>query len=92
MVARGRTLPAGRLLRVHPSGPRRVRRRRQCRPARWDSTLGEYILDWDDVRSSSDPRSVALDFARAVFRHACSVCEWDGALAASADGTPPPVA
>ena len=61
-------------------------------PARWDSTLGEYILDWDDVRSSPDPRSVALDFAREVFRHACSVCEWDSALAASAEGTPPPVA
>ena len=61
-------------------------------PGRWNAALGEYILDWDDVRSSRDPRSVALDFAHAVFRHACSVCEWDGALAASADGTPPPVA
>jgi hypothetical protein len=61
-------------------------------PGRWDSTLGEYILDWDDVRSSSDPASVALDFAHAVFRLACAVCEWDSALAASADGIPPPVA
>jgi hypothetical protein len=61
-------------------------------PGRWDSTLGEYVLDWDVVRSSSDPRSVALDFARTVFRHACAVCQWDSALAASADGTPPPVA
>jgi hypothetical protein len=60
-------------------------------PGRWESTLGEYVLDWDDVRLSSDPGSVALDFAHAVFRHACSVCEWDGALAASADGTPPPI-
>jgi len=61
-------------------------------PGRWDGALGEYVLDWDDVRSSSDPYAVAVDFARRVFRHACSVCEWDGALAASADGTPPPVA
>jgi Family of unknown function (DUF5996) len=61
-------------------------------PGRWNAALGEYVLDWDDVRSSPDPRSVALRFAHAVFRHACSVCEWDGALAASADGTPPPVA
>jgi hypothetical protein len=59
---------------------------------RWDSALGEYVLDWDDVRTSPDPRSVALDFAHAVFRHACSVCQWDGALAASAEGNPPPVA
>jgi hypothetical protein len=58
---------------------------------RWDSALGEYILDWDDVRSSTDPRGMALEFARSVFRHACAVCEWDQQLAASADGTPPPV-
>jgi hypothetical protein len=59
---------------------------------RWDTALGEYILDWDDVRSSPDPGSVILRFAHAVFSHACSVCGWDGALAASAAGTPPPVA
>ena len=61
-------------------------------PARWDATLGEYVLDWDDVRSSPDPRAVALDFARSAFRHACTVCAWDSALAASAEGTPPPLA
>jgi Family of unknown function (DUF5996) len=58
---------------------------------RWDTTLGEYILDWDDVRSSADPRGLALEFARSAFRHACLVCEWDQRLAASAEGTPPPV-
>jgi len=60
--------------------------------ARWDSTLGEYVLDWDDVRAAPDPRSYALEFARSAFRHACMVCGWDEALAASAEGTPPPVA
>ena len=60
--------------------------------ARWESALGEFILDWDDVRTSPDPRAVALDFARSVFRQACVVCEWDPALAASAEGSPPPVA
>jgi hypothetical protein len=59
--------------------------------ARWDASLGEYILDWDDVRAAPDPHAFALGFARSVFRHACSVCEWDTALAASADGIPPPV-
>jgi hypothetical protein len=61
-------------------------------PARWDADLGEYILDWDDVRSSPDPRAVALEFARSVFSYACSICGWDGALAASAEGRPPPLA
>jgi len=59
--------------------------------ARWEAELGEYVLDWEDVRSSADPHGLALSFARSVFRHACAVCDWDPALAASAEGTPPPV-
>jgi hypothetical protein len=59
--------------------------------ARWDGELGEYLLDWDDVRSSSDPHQTALSFARSVFHHACTVCDWDPALLASAEGSPPPV-
>jgi hypothetical protein len=59
--------------------------------ARWDAALGEYVLDWDDVRSSPDPHTVALDFARSAFQHACMVCDWDPVLAASAQGTPPPI-
>jgi uncharacterized protein DUF5996 len=59
--------------------------------AHWDEALGEYILEWEDVRNSADPRALGLEFARSVFRHACAVCEWDPALSASAEGTPPPV-
>ena len=59
--------------------------------ARWDAALGEYILDWEDVRSSAEPATFALDFARSVFRHSCAVCGWDPELAASAEGTPPPI-
>jgi hypothetical protein len=59
--------------------------------ARWEPALGEYVLDWDDVRASPDPHAFALDFARSAFRHACLVCDWDPALSASAEGTPPPV-
>jgi hypothetical protein len=59
--------------------------------ARWDGTLGEYVLDWDDVRTAADPHAVALEFAQSVFRHACAVCDWDPALASSADGIPPPI-
>jgi hypothetical protein len=61
-------------------------------PARWDGALGEYVLDWDDVCASEDPHAFALDFARSAFRHACLVCGWDETLAASIEGTPPPVA
>jgi Family of unknown function (DUF5996) len=59
--------------------------------ARWDAELRLYVLDWDDVRAVADPHALALEFARSAFEHACQVCEWDEALAASAEGTPPPV-
>ncbi len=58
---------------------------------RWDGQLGEYVLDWDDVRAAADPHATALEFARSAFRHACLVCGWDPALAATADSKPPPV-
>jgi hypothetical protein len=61
-------------------------------PGRWNDELGEYVLDWDDVVAQPDPHDYALEFARAAFRHACLVCNWDPELAASADGDPPPVA
>jgi Family of unknown function (DUF5996) len=75
---------------AHP--PRDAFAGAEMSPGRWDASLGEYLLDWDDVRVSADPHAVVLDFARRVFRHACTMCEWDPALAASGEGTPPPVA
>jgi hypothetical protein len=59
--------------------------------AHWEPSLGEYVLDWDDVRASPDPHATALEFARSAVRHACLVCGWDPALAASVEGTPPPL-
>jgi hypothetical protein len=59
--------------------------------ARWDDGLGEYVLDWDDVRAGNDPHGLALEFARSAFQHACAVCGWDPALAATAEGAPPPI-
>jgi Family of unknown function (DUF5996) len=58
---------------------------------RWDAKLGEYVLDWADVVASEDPVATGLEFARSAFDHACRVCQWDPALSASAQGTPPAV-
>ena len=77
---------------AHPAPEGFARSKLSPPQARWEAALGEYVLDWDDVRTSPDPRGAALAFARSAFRHACAVCAWDPALAASADGTPPPVA
>ena len=59
--------------------------------AHFDAGLGEYILNWDDLRTTDDPHATALAFARSAFLHACAICQWDPALPASANGTPPPV-
>jgi len=59
--------------------------------AHWDDALGEYILEWEDIRESADPHALALKFARSAFHHACAVCEWDPMLAATAEGVPPPI-
>ncbi len=59
--------------------------------ARWEQELGEFVLDWEELRSSPDPHAAALDFARSAFDHACALCEWDPVLAATAQGEPPPV-
>jgi Family of unknown function (DUF5996) len=59
--------------------------------AHWDEQLGEYLLNWEDIRTSADPHALALEFARVAFRHACDVCGWDPELAATAEGVPPPL-
>jgi hypothetical protein len=59
--------------------------------SRWDSNLGEYVLDWDDVVTADDPHGFALEFAHSAFQHSCSACGWDPVLPASAEGTPPPI-
>ncbi|MDX6425365.1 MAG: hypothetical protein QOD52_770 [Gaiellaceae bacterium] len=57
----------------------------------WDAALGEFILDWDDVRELPDPHGAALEFARSVVRHGCEACAWDPELAASAEGVLAPM-
>jgi hypothetical protein len=76
---------------AYPAPPSFARASLSPDAARWDESLGEYILDWDDVRAAADPRAAAVEFARSAFRHACVVCEWDSSLPASADGRPPPI-
>jgi hypothetical protein len=59
--------------------------------AKWDPALGEYILDWDDVVASADPFQTAREFTSSAVTFACTACNWDPTLAASAEGMTPPV-
>jgi hypothetical protein len=60
-------------------------------PAHWDADLGEFVLDWEDIRSAEDPHALALEFAQSAFDYACRACAWDPVLAGSAEGSPPPI-
>jgi hypothetical protein len=59
--------------------------------AHWDAAISEFILPWDEVIAVPYPHKAGLDFARSAFQHACLVCGWDPKLAATIEGTPPPV-
>jgi hypothetical protein len=59
--------------------------------ARWEADLGEFVLDWSDVCASPDPHQTGINFARSALRHACTACQWDPALLASAESDPPPL-
>jgi hypothetical protein len=59
--------------------------------ARWDKTLGEYILDWDDVRAAPDPHATAVEFLHSAFQHGCGTSGWDAELSASQEGKPPAI-
>jgi hypothetical protein len=59
--------------------------------ARWDTELGEFVLEWEEIRSEPNPHRLALEFAQSAFQHSCAACGWDRALGASAAGDPPPI-
>ena len=76
---------------AHPAPGRLCRGRTVAGPSALGWSLGEYVLDWEDVCEAADPQAFALEFARSAFRHACLVCDWDPELLAGAEGDPPPV-
>ena len=76
---------------AHPAPPGCSELQPEPAASRWDTELGEFILDWQDVVASDDPFATALAFAQSVTRVACAACDWDPVLAASLEGGPPPV-
>ncbi|MGO9828774.1 MAG: DUF5996 family protein, partial [Myxococcaceae bacterium] len=48
--------------------------------ARWNDTLGEFLLDYEAVRQAADPRSAVLEFANSTYAAGADLCGWDRAL------------
>jgi hypothetical protein len=49
-------------------------------PAAWSPALGEFILPYEAVRRSPDPRQAILDFADSTFSVGATRQRWDPAL------------
>lgn len=51
--------------------------------ARWDSTMGEFLLDYDEVRKSSDADGDLLSFFESTYKAGAERAGWDPSLVGS---------
>jgi Family of unknown function (DUF5996) len=56
--------------------------------ARWDAMLGEFVLDYDDVRRARDPEATLLAFLASTYQAAAKLGNWDRAALECAPGRP----
>jgi hypothetical protein len=56
--------------------------------ARFDAALGEFILDYDAVRTAADPDAALLAFLDTAYRAAADLGRWDRAALECAPGVP----
>jgi len=63
-----------------PAGIERAALRPEA--AQWNADLREFILPYEDVRRSQDPRQAILDFADSTFQAGAARQQWDPALLA----------
>ena len=46
-------------------------------PARYDAQVGEFILMYEDVRTSASPSETLLDFCQSTYEAAATLAKWD---------------
>jgi hypothetical protein len=56
--------------------------------ARWDEDLGEFVLDYEAVRTSADPDAALLAFLQSTYDAAARLAKWDRAGLDCAIGSP----
>ena len=84
--------PEARLLGVRRAEARRAARPRRSAPApaAWVESMSEWILSYEQVRSSDDPRRAILDFLDSVYRFAVTNGGWDAEAQRYAPPRPAP--
>jgi hypothetical protein len=48
--------------------------------AAWNKPMDEFLLNYDDARSSEDPRATILEFLNSTYDAGAKLCGWDRAL------------
>jgi hypothetical protein len=56
--------------------------------ARFDAALGEFILDYDAVRTAGDPDAILMAFLESTYRAAADLGAWDRSALECAPGQP----
>lgn len=56
--------------------------------ARFDAALGEFVLPYEAVRASADPRAALLDFLQSTYQAAADLGYWDRAALECGLGVP----
>jgi hypothetical protein len=56
--------------------------------ARWDAALGEFVLDYEAVRTAPDPDTALLRFLTSTYEAAADLGKWDRAALECAMGRP----
>ncbi len=51
--------------------------------ARWESSMGEFLLDYEDLRNSKDPDSDLLAFFESTYKAGADLAGWDSGLVGS---------
>jgi hypothetical protein len=48
--------------------------------AHWNADLGEFLMDYDDVRNAQDPHAAILAFANSTYEAGAKLAGWDREL------------
>lgn len=56
--------------------------------ARFDSGLGEFLLDYEAVRTAPDPEAALAEFLQSTYEAAANLAHWDRAALECAPGVP----
>jgi hypothetical protein len=62
---------------AYPEPPGFADARVQPAAARYDKTLKEFVLPYDDVRAASSPDGALLDFLQSTYESAANLGKWD---------------